>query len=1214
MYYANGRVFRHTDALGATNSFSYNDFRRETVQINERGLTRHFFFNENGLPIKIIEENGGEWTYTYDANAPYNCLTRTDPSGYTTKYAYDAKGNVTSTTAPSLDTTTYDYFNSFSQPQRIKDARGNYSVLKYDGQGNLLETIQLKAGVTPTIPYTANASQIVAWTINTYDTWGNVLTAKRVRDKVSQVGPTITYTYGADKLYPIGISRAGDKNGDGLIDAADEKPLVYDKLGRVTTSIDADWQTTNFTYDLLGRVTTGTDQVGQTRTYKYDANGNLIEQKLVIGSTVWDTSTWQYDLADRKINTTDSAGAATNFAYDPAGNVVKITNPDGYNLTYVYDEVNRVIRANDPAGNTVSTARDISGRPRTSTDPNLNTTTYSYYGPERNGLLKQVSLPKLDGFSQGRAIAYEYDAAGNVISQSAVPSDNSAPQVSFTTYDELNRPVRVVGPVYIDATLGNIRPVTLYTYNMLGLLTKVSAGRTDASGTNPASDVVTVQQTSVYDDFGRTLKTTDALGKSTSFVYDSNNNITQITDAKGQVTTFTWGYGHQLLTRNNPAGNVTISRNPLGQATKTELTDPVSGSVIIATDATYDDAHRVGSITDSRGPLLRCGYSYSPGGLLRNVIDGYKNQTNYLYDAANRLTGIWAPNYGTIAFRYDPGGRMIEKWLPNGISSRYSYNPDNSLRQLVNRKSATDIISQHDYLYDGFGNRKSHAENIDGSTVNWAYVYDGLNRLIQAGNGNPAQRESYTYDPLGNRTSKTVGNTTTVSIYDEANQLLEVRAGSPTGTLLQAFTYDAAGNLSQKAEGGTVIRTPTACRGDRILSFRYDALNQLTRVFNIAGKSAEDYSYDYAGRRIKKVVTLGQPTPSSSNTSYFYQGQNIYAEYTAANSTVDFSTPAAIYTHGPGTDNPILRQTGMGPNADARFYHQDGLGSVVAYSTPAGATEATQRFDAWGNKIAGIGTIPQYGYTGREPDATGLIYYRARYYDPSIGRFTQRDPIGLQGGINPYAYVGGNPVNFNDPSGLALQIAMGVGASETSYFSTIDSLSISSYSLNMGVFDDYATAAQLQNTQTRDFFTANPADSVADGKAAYDAAVSYLRGSPTMRSVVDEFEAGDMPIVFINDGRDRVQGGVLYWDPHSALETISGGTQSAALGLGHEMVHANSSFLSRILMLIPSQHYDNMEERRVIQNYETPAAQELHEDTRTDHGGTAYWILSPIGH
>lgn len=84
-----------------------------------------------------------------------------------------------------------------------------------------------------------------------------------------------------------------------------------------------------------------------------------------------------------------------------------------------------------------------------------------------------------------------------------------------------------------------------------------------------------------------------------------------------------------------------------------------------------------------------------------------------------------------------------------------------------------------------------------------------------------------------------------------------------------------------------------------------------------------------------------------------------------------------------------MRLTGStgDPTATASFYHQDGLGSVIGQTTQSGATQGLQRFDAWGNKTQSSGTINQYGYTGREPDATGLIYYRARYYDPSIGRF-----------------------------------------------------------------------------------------------------------------------------------------------------------------------------------------------------------------------------------
>ncbi len=1009
-YYANGRAFRHTNSMGEVNSFTYNDFRRETMQVNERGFERRFFFSEYGVPLKIIEENGADWTYTYDPNAPLNRLSQTDPLGYTTSYTYDAKGNVTTITSPRGTTETYSNFDAFNQPQRIKDHRDNYSVLKYSGNGNLLEHIRLKAGVVPVIPYTVDAGQVVSWSVNTYDTYGNLRTGKQVRDIATMAGPVVSSTFDANSLYPTGISRLGDKNGDGLINAsdpADSRSLVHDALGRVLTGIDADWHVTHFTYDVLDRIVTGSDALGQTRNYTYDANGNLVEQKLEIAGTVWDRTSWQYDLSDRRIAATDNAGAQTLSEYDPAGNVVKVTNPDGYNLSFTYDAANRAIKANDPEGNTVGTDRDMSGKPRSLTDPNQNTTSYSYWGTDRNGQLKRKTLPTIPGFSQGRAVEYDYDPLGNVISESRIAADASAPQTSLTTYDELSRPMRVAGASYTDASLGAIRPVARYSYNLLGLLTEIRAGRTDVTGTNPAADVVTVQTSFISDDFGRKLKATDALDHNTLFAYDINGNITQRTDANGQVTTFTWGHGHQLLTQNSSAGNVTVTRNPLGQPIRTETKAEGNASVLVAYDVSYDAAHRPETITDSRGPSLH--YGFSPGGRLMSVEDGHGNQTNYLYDPANRLTGIWAPNYGTISYRYDAGGRLMEKWLPNGVNSRYSYNADDSLQQLVNRRTTLNIISQHTYGYDGFGNRKNQVENTSGVIVNYTYAYDGLNRLVQVANGTPAQQEDYSYDPLGNRTAKTVNATTpvkSVSLFDTANQLLEVRSGSATGSLLQAYVYDASGNLIKKAEGGTVTRTPTDCTGNTVTGLTYNSLNRLTQVSK-TGLAAEQYAYDDAGRRIRKTV-------GATPTNYAYLGPDIYAEYPAS-----FTTPTALYTHGPNMDDPLLRQGGMGPSATVGYFHQDGLGSVIAYSNESGTIAAVQRFDAWGNRVAGTtAAVPRFGYTGREPDATGLTYYRARYYDPTVGRFTQRDPIGLRGGINGYAYVGGNPVNFTDPNGL----------------------------------------------------------------------------------------------------------------------------------------------------------------------------------------------------
>jgi RHS repeat-associated protein len=103
------------------------------------------------------------------------------------------------------------------------------------------------------------------------------------------------------------------------------------------------------------------------------------------------------------------------------------------------------------------------------------------------------------------------------------------------------------------------------------------------------------------------------------------------------------------------------------------------------------------------------------------------------------------------------------------------------------------------------------------------------------------------------------------------------------------------------------------------------------------------------------------------------------------------------------------------------------LAEVEVYTTPEGGGTQVQRFDAWGNQTQSAGAaIPQYGYTGREPtDAgIGLIYYRARYYDPTIGRFISRDPAGMVDGVNRYAYVSNDPVNATDPSGLLLSFTL----------------------------------------------------------------------------------------------------------------------------------------------------------------------------------------------
>jgi RHS repeat-associated protein len=123
----------------------------------------------------------------------------------------------------------------------------------------------------------------------------------------------------------------------------------------------------------------------------------------------------------------------------------------------------------------------------------------------------------------------------------------------------------------------------------------------------------------------------------------------------------------------------------------------------------------------------------------------------------------------------------------------------------------------------------------------------------------------------------------------------------------------------------------------------------------------------------------------------------------------------ADYLNGPGIDNK-LRQTASGV---VSYFATDHLGTTRALTDASGSLTSTLNYDSFGNVIGGSAST-RYTYTGREADSdTGLMFYRARWYDAQVGRFISEDPIGFIGGVNWYAYVDNSPVGTLDPLGLA---------------------------------------------------------------------------------------------------------------------------------------------------------------------------------------------------
>lgn len=379
---------------------------------------------------------------------------------------------------------------------------------------------------------------------------------------------------------------------------------------------------------------------------------------------------------------------------------------------------------------------------------------------------------------------------------------------------------------------------------------------------------------------------------------------------------------------------------------------------------------------------------------------GRSSATTYAYDNADRLTSVTAPATRTVAYGYDAAGRRTSLTYPGTNhqatcdytiqvelasvaawsvgATTYTYDDAGRLTGITmpNGTSSThqqDMTDLEDieYVVNAVGNRTQMTDSA--GTTTWSY--DALDRLtgVTYPNGDTAD---YGYDAVGNRTSHTVNGATTANTFDAANRM--------TASGSDAYTYDANGNQSGKTVGGVTT------------TYSYDALDRLT---DISGPTTASYTYNGDGLRVAKTVggnttrftwdVLGLPQVIADGNEY-------------------------VWGHG-----LISQVTGSGT---ATYAHADGLGSIRLLTDQMGAVVGTQQYDAFGAARGQTGTQLPFSYTGEQVDAeSGLVYLRARYMDPSSGRFVTRDPrLGtLSEPVTQHAngYARNNPLNWIDPTG-----------------------------------------------------------------------------------------------------------------------------------------------------------------------------------------------------
>jgi RHS repeat-associated protein len=789
---------------------------------------------------------------------------------------------------------------------------------------------------------------------------------------------------------------------------------------------DGTTQRTRTTVNPQGHVTSRIDPLGRTTTYSYAANGiDLLEVRQTTGGADDVLARYaDYTAGHQPQTVTDAAGQTTTLTSTATGEVATVTNARGETTTYAYDGDGRLTSVMGP----------VAGA----------TTRYTYDG---YGRVRMVT-------TEGATVTTEYDLFDR---PTAVWYPDGT--VERTTYDRLDVATRT----------DRLGRVTRYVYDPLRRLAAVRdpAGRLVRHAYGPAGDQLidaNGQATTWERDVaGRVVREVRADGLTTTqYTYDVAGRLATVTDPKGQVTTYTYALDDAVTAivwteALVPTASVSYTYDA-GYPRVTSMTDGTG-----ETAYTYHPAGQLGAgqVATVDGPLPddTIGYTYDVlGRVVGRTIHGAANAVTVQYDALGRVTEETTV-LGTFAYAYDgASGRLAAVTSPNGQTSTYDYLPagqDHRLASLHHRLPGGATLSRFAYTYDAVGNILTWDQQAgEAAPMRWTYGYDAADQLTRAVQATTeatpqvVQRYAYGYDPAGNRRFEQIDDQVTAWTYDRLNRLLTQAGGGmlqvggmvsePAAVLVNGQVATVSGDLrftgALPVVPGTNVFTITATdpsgntatatyevdvadaprtftydangnlTSDGTRTFEWDARNQLVAVS--VGTHRSEFVYDGLQRRVRQVEKDDGAT--TADTRVLWCETAICEERAADGVTV------------------TRRAFGLGEqiNGQARFFTTDHLGSVREVTDSAGTLLARYAFDPWGRRTVTAGTdVTTVGYAAYKwqgNNAISLTLHRG--YDAELGRWLSQDPIGLRGGSNLFAYAENDPVQFNDPLGLAIWI------------------------------------------------------------------------------------------------------------------------------------------------------------------------------------------------
>ncbi|MBT2117802.1 RHS repeat protein [Dyella sp. LX-66] len=738
---------------------------------------------------------------------------------------------------------------------------------------------------------------------------------------------------------------------------------------------------TQYTYDTSGRLSTVTDALGHVTSFDtYDMYGNpgrSMDANGVVTTMAYTPEGWLQS------TTRDSAGtpATTTVTYNAIGDVVQTKDADGVVVGYTYDDARRLTDIADAFGNHIHYTLDTEGN-------RLKEEIFDASGALKRSVARTFNslsqLLTVTDALQHTVLTYAatdgYDAAGH-----PQHSSDAAGIQRKLGYDALGRLVstienyngtdtasqnsqRVVSYDSSDQVEGIGDPdaiATVYDRNGLGDLKSFQS-----------ADTGTTAYT--YDAAGNVLTRLDANGNTRTFAYDALNRVTGVSFVD---TTLNISYSY------DEPNSVTgcASSVPIGR-----LTRILEGAV--STTYCYDARGNVVEKRQAQGRATdTTRYTYTLAGRLSSMTTPGQTLVQYSRDLAGRITSVsTTPIHGagsTVASNivYLPFGPITSYTLGNGQVVTRTYDANYQLADI-----ASPIFNWH-VSRDAMGNIIALGDAAGANPATETYQYDPLYRLAQVNDANGQAIEAYTYNKTGDRLTKTASGTGSgLYTYDADTHHL-------TSIGNQARLYDANGNTTGSAVGGDAF------------GFTYNGRNRLVSVLR-NGRVVGTYVYNALNERVAKSATF----PQVVNQRFVYdEGHQILGEY--GDASRDY-----VWVD----DLPVAVIDSTATSSATSYVVSDGLNTPRAVSDGAGATvwQWSYKGNPFGEQqpTSTSGFVYNLRFPGQYYDSeSGLGQNVNRDYEATTGRYIESDPSGLMGGMATYAYVGNQPLTYEDLLGLA---------------------------------------------------------------------------------------------------------------------------------------------------------------------------------------------------